>query len=399
MDSAFNASKQGQWQELLAKIQDLARLTSDENAQLVHKVKELELEVGVWKRAVSQDGLSKREVTFATPQKDLALCVIDCTRCMFSGHYIMQGEEGGRKAGQEMIRGIKDHLAADDRSLQDGNTKFSINIYIMKSRLRNDLVASECCTFAQFDEFFAGLNETLYLNIVEVSSKRDASKKIEEYLQLFAGLPETARVFFSGGNGSEYLSITPILDGCSAKSKLVILRSHNGPSNGASARIPFLMLPGLFMSMPIPTASWVPTTPMATSFPLAETDETEASSPSPRPLNGSRKQSVIDPTLPLYKQNPPPCNEHYLMHSCSREGRCRYSHEYNLTDEQLVTLAKNAKQSPCWFLNNDTECPHGANCCWGHVCPFGVKCPHSLRDKCRFKGSGMHRPKGDSSSW
>jgi hypothetical protein len=163
---------------------DLASVTSDENAQLVHKVKELEVEVTVWKQALSatrgpQDGPSKREVTFATPQKDLALCVIDCTRCMFSSNYILQGEQGGRKAGQEIIRGIKDHLADDDRSLQDGNIKFSINIYVMKSRLRSDLVASECCTFAQIDEFFAGLNETPYLNIVEVSSKRDANKKIE----------------------------------------------------------------------------------------------------------------------------------------------------------------------------------------------------------------------------
>jgi hypothetical protein len=34
------------------------------------------------------------------------------------------------------------------------------------------------------------------------------------------------------------------------------------------------------------------------------------------------------------------------------QGRCRYSHDYDLTDEQLATLSKSAKQSPCWFLNN-----------------------------------------------
>lgn len=163
---------------------DLAKSTSDENAQLVHKVKGLEVELSVWKQALSatrgpQDGPSKREVTFSTPQKDLVLCVIDCTRTIFSTLYITEGQEGGRKAGEEIVRGIKGHLTAGDKSPQDGNVKLSINIYIMRSQLRNDLIASESCTAAQFDEFFVGLNETLYLNVVEVGSKVDAKKKIE----------------------------------------------------------------------------------------------------------------------------------------------------------------------------------------------------------------------------
>lgn len=37
------------------------------------------------------------------------------------------------------------------------------------------------------------------------------------------------------------------------------------------------------------------------------------------------------------------------------QGRCRYSHEYDLTDEQLIALANSAKQSPCWFLNNGLQ--------------------------------------------
>jgi len=403
MDSAIDTSKQGQWQELLAKVQDLAKATSDENAQLVHKVNELGLEVNAWKnQALSamrgptgKDSPSKREVTFSVPQKDLVLCVVDCTRCMFSTLYITEGQEGGRKAGEEVVRGIKDHLTAEDKSSQEGNIKLSINVYIMKSQLRNDLIASESCTAAQYDDFFVGLNETLCLNIVEVGSKIDAKKKIDEHLQLFAGLPQTTRVAFSGGNGIEYLSIMPTLDAFSAKSKLLILRSYNGPSNGVSSRLPSLVLPGLFTSIPTPTGSWAPTTPLAPPFPLAETDESEANTSPPRPLNGQRRPSVIDPSLPLYKQNPPPCNEYYLMYSCSKENRCKYSHEYPLTDEQLAQLSKSAKQSPCWYLNTDKECPN-ANCCWGHVCPFGIACYHLSRDKCRFKGSGMHRPQGAS---
>jgi hypothetical protein len=159
---------------------ELARATSDENVQLVQKVKELEVEVTVWKQALSssrgaQDRENKPVVTFANPQKNVALCVIDGTRSFFSAKYITLGEEGGRRAAQEVIRGITNHLA-DDRSLQ---SKVFIGIYVRRGQLRHDLVASGVCTPEQFDEFFTGLNETSYLNIVEVSNKRDADKKIE----------------------------------------------------------------------------------------------------------------------------------------------------------------------------------------------------------------------------
>jgi len=144
-------------------------------------------------------------------QKNLALCMIDGTRSVFSTSYITEGEAGGKRAAQEIIRGIMDNLA-DTSSLQDPTVKVSISIYITKTRLRNDLAS--ICPREQFDKFFVGLNEAPYLNIVEVNSKRDADKKIQgghlqvnlnssniphpEHLQLFADLPQTVRVFFSG---------------------------------------------------------------------------------------------------------------------------------------------------------------------------------------------------------
>ncbi|KAH9994095.1 hypothetical protein BJV74DRAFT_987332 [Russula compacta] len=382
---------------------ELALATSDENVQLTQKVRELEVEVTVWKQALSnttRGGLDRENkmVTFSDPQKNVALCVIDGTRSVFSAEYITQGEEGGRKAGQEIIRGITGYFAND---LQDLNPKLAITIYIWKARLRNDLVAINLCTLEEFDQFFFGLNETPCINIVEVSSKRSAEKKIVEYLQLFSGLSQTVRVFYSGGNGPEYMTIKPTLEACGASSKLVILRSHSILSNGSFPRVTSHALEGLFMKNP-PTGQYNPPTPKATvspsPFPVAEADEPNGRTPSPKPYHFQRRQSFIDPDLPLYKQNPPPCNEHYLMDHCSKEGRCKYSHEYDLTDEQLETLARSAKQSPCWFLNTDRECPHGVLCCWGHVCPFGMTCQYFHRKSCRFKGSGMHRPMGDPNS-
>ncbi|KAF8264947.1 hypothetical protein EI94DRAFT_403104 [Lactarius quietus] len=267
----------------------------------------------------------------------------------------------------------------------------------MKPRLRNELVAGNTCTAEQFDGFFVGLNETHYLNTVEVGNKNDADRKIDEHLQLFAGLTQTVRVFFGGGNGSHCLFVMATLDTCNASSKLVTIRSQTGSPFGPSARIPSIILPGLFMNFTAGQLATPKTTTTPFPFPVSEADEPDVRAPSPKYFNGQRsRQTTIDPTLPLYKQNPPPCNEYYLMSACSKEGRCRYSHQYDLTEEQLATLAKNAKQSPCWFLNNDRECPFASSCCWGHVCPFGIKCSYSLKDKCRFKGSGMHRPRGDS---
>jgi hypothetical protein len=91
---------------------------------------------------------------------------------------LVQGEEGGRKAGQDIVQGITDHLASDG-SLQVASIKISIVIYVMRPRLRNELIAGNTCTADQFDGFFVGLNETRYLNIVEVSNKSDTDRKIE----------------------------------------------------------------------------------------------------------------------------------------------------------------------------------------------------------------------------
>ena len=152
-------------------------------------------------------------MTATVLQKNVALCVIDGTRSVFSPNYLARDEEGGRKAGQEIVQGITDHLTKD--GFQVSNVKISIVIYVMRSRLRNELIAGDTCTAEQFDGFFAGLNETRYLNVVEVGNKSDADRKIEggqqahraeeipdilhiDYLQLFAGLNQTARVFFGG---------------------------------------------------------------------------------------------------------------------------------------------------------------------------------------------------------
>lgn len=86
----------------------------------------------------------------------------------------------------------------------------------------------------------------------------------------------------------------PTLEACNAKDKLVILRSYAGLSNGTFARIPSLMLAGLFMkNTPAPTTPFFDPSPL----PAEEGNETGSRTPSPRTYSLPRRQSVIDPTL------------------------------------------------------------------------------------------------------
>lgn len=136
-----------------------------------------------------------------------------------------------------------------------------------------------------------------------------------EYLQLFAGLTQTVRVFFgglythcahyrsdtywndTGGSSSHSLSVMATLDTCNASSKLVILRSQTGSPYGASARIPSIILPGLFVNFPAGQLGTPKATASAFPFSMSEADEPDACVPSPKYFSGQRRQTTIDPTL------------------------------------------------------------------------------------------------------
>lgn len=58
------------------------------------------------------------------------------------------------------------------------------------------------------------------------------------------------------------------------------------------------------------------------------------------------KPRLIDPKKALSKQNPPPCNAHYLG-TCTKGANCTYEHNYRLSPKQLSLLRVDAKKSPC----------------------------------------------------
>ncbi len=89
----------------------------------------------------------------------------------------------------------------------------------------------------------------------------------------------------------------PTLEACNAKDKLVILRSCARLSDDTFARIPSLMLAGLFIkNISAPATPFFDPSP----FPVAEGDETNDRTPSPNTPNTyslQHRPSVIDPTL------------------------------------------------------------------------------------------------------
>ena len=88
------------------------------------------------------------------------------------------------------------------------------------------------------------------------------------------------------------------LESCNASDKLVILRSQTSAPYGASARIPSIMLPGLFMNFPTgQLATPKSAVPPPLPFPVSETEEYDVRASSPKYWGGQRRQTTIDPTL------------------------------------------------------------------------------------------------------
>ncbi|TFY61276.1 hypothetical protein EVG20_g7117 [Dentipellis fragilis] len=399
---AARTANQYQWSEVIAKVQELAETTVTDNVALAQKVRDLEDEVSVWKQAhaaLKRPGLGSNGSSPASiDEKYLILAVIDGTRKSFSPSLLTRGEDGGRETGEELIQKIQEYLAKDTTIALKSYSVW-LTVYVNRNSPGADIL--DVCSLDELNDFLYGLSQiSPSVNIVDVKDQKESDAKIKEYIQTFATLPQTLRVFFGGGFGSEYTAILRILEAASASFKLVSLQ---GPKNFTLSKLapPGQVLPldkvftkngfsdrasHLGVTSPLSAGS------VDEEIVLSQFEPSIFNTPTTR-----KARPVLDPNLPLYKQSPPPCNEHYLLEKCSKEDRCKYCHDYILNDEQLQMLAKSAKQSPCWYMNNGHECPYGPNCCWGHICPYGIKCFYLAKDKCRFKGAGMHRPQGDPS--
>jgi hypothetical protein len=231
--------------------------------------------------------------------------------------------------------------------------------------------------------------ETIYVSLsIFLRSLRflHAFNETETYIRF----PQTLRVFYRGGHEASMLDS---LEGDHLGKLVLLYGPGEVPLELKRLPVSFLTVENLFMVDPTVTSSVKVVRASQPSAPFYPSVVTNGGLISPgSPSNHGPK--LIDSSLPLHKQVPPPCNEHYLM-SCSKGASCKYSHDYVLTPEQLASLAVNAKKAPCNWLKNGLTCPYGQKCCWGHFCPNGMKCYHMSKGKCWFKGEAMHKHEGN----
>ncbi|KAI9056541.1 hypothetical protein FKP32DRAFT_1682478 [Trametes sanguinea] len=404
------------WDSALEHLRDLTGATLYREAELEARIAELESELSALKLAYNTtadidikrvhnaplSSISRQTSAFNVTQDPLVLCAIDGDRLLFHPSLIEQGYQGGRQAAQDFTKAVAEEL------LQQGLTGFErlsfwVTIFLNKravvNALHDEVIAQ------QFEPFLLGFGQASpRFLIVDVGPGRESTEmKIKEYIKTYIRFPQTLRLFF-GGVDEAYLAMYDGLEKEDLASKLVLLQppAELSPSmRRMSARS--LRFDGLFMTERV--NPWMSRRPgpllgladnssgvVTNGGLISPQSESQASMTTPPPqaqtFGGPR---AIDPTKPLHKQNPPPCNEHYLM-TCSKGQNCKYSHDWLLTAEQLDILRRNAKKAPCNYLKNGLPCPHGDRCCWGHICPSGARCFHLSKGKCWFKGDGMHPP-------
>ncbi|KAI0375786.1 hypothetical protein BV20DRAFT_16171 [Pilatotrama ljubarskyi] len=408
------------WENALAHIHDLSSATLYRHSELEARVAELEGELAALKLAYNTTAehvdkrplhgqlpsLSRQASNHNLAQDPLVLCAIDGDRLMFHPSLIERGYDGGRQAALDFTKAIAHELLLQDLSGCD-RLSFWVTLFFNKRALLNAFRDEGMARPEQLEAFLLGFSQASpRFLIVDAGPGRESTEaKVKEYIKTYIRFPQTLRLFF-GGVDDPYLAMYEGLEQEDLAGKLVIMQPPTEFVSGmlrTSARS--IRFDSLFMTEK--ASHWMSRRPgpilgISGSNPSVVTNgglispqsETQASMPTPPPQTRSSEYlRTIDPTKPLHKQNPPPCNEHYLM-SCSKGPNCKYSHEWHLTPEQLEVLARNAKKAPCNYLKNGIPCPHGDRCCWGHVCPSGARCFHLSKGKCWFKGEGMHPPIG-----
>ncbi|KAI0361652.1 hypothetical protein OH77DRAFT_1508535 [Trametes cingulata] len=430
------------WKGLLEEQTALIEKTFARNADLEARVEELERELSVWKEAFkTADGDRKvltknvlkleRSIGALKEEHPLILCLIDGDGNIFSADLIKQGQAGGRQAAMLLTKGLTDHLASIDPSeaSRPGRGQVWLTIYCNKSGLVETLTANAVCTAEEFEAFVLGFNQSSPLfSIVDVGNGKEAAdSKIKECLRVFTRFPQTSKVFFGGAHDNGYTSTLNLLQNEGLLDKVILLKGYKDLAHEIdSLNLPQLEIEGIFITKKLYTngtkkaaaaaaaaaarpaivVSTATSSPKSVNSPKpakqpalqqvqeAEKARSKAGTPvskGAKPANPTREPRPLDPTQPLHKQKPPPCNFHYLAR-CNNGDHCKYEHHYPLTPEQIAELRINAKKWPCPAVNNGNRCPLGDACIMNHYCPKGPKCMFRKQGKCKFIGKDMHNP-------
>ncbi|KAJ8086457.1 hypothetical protein PM082_005280 [Marasmius tenuissimus] len=392
------------WGDLISNLINVADATVKRNTDLETRVRDLELQLDRYQKAhsVVLEAAEAHKLQIATLNKQLSSntginpslihCVLNGDEIFFSNLLLVQGFQGGQTAAHLLTKAIADCLSNEEVHLFPGLT-FWVTLFLNKTQLGNILFTRNICSEEQYDGFLSGFSQaSLRFQVVDVcNSEGGADAKIKEYLTTYTQLPQTLRMFTGGCYTRNFSSVFGVLDDDGLLGKTVVL--HPGVVETVNElqgfKIPTLEINDLFLD----TRGVLGPLPRPSPLQLAQYNGIPSNGGLASPQSPVRiNKRFVDPSLPLHKQSPPPCNEHYLMTCSKGAGTCKYSHDYVLTPEQLSALAGNAKKAPCNWLKNGLPCPYGERCCWGHVCPNGPNCFHLSKGKCWFKSEGMHQP-------
>ncbi|EED80771.1 predicted protein [Postia placenta Mad-698-R] len=402
--SAGDTTKQ-LWDEALTRV--LATLKR--NSELEARVTELELELSVWKQAhsgivemaerdkkahnaqvatlnrqISSIGFLKASLsslraryrlnTLSQDQHPLILCVIDGDANIFHPSLLVQGQQGGRQAAQELTKAIAEYLSQEEAQVF-GRLSFWVTVYYNRRGLLSALQNESICNGEQFEGFLSGLSQASpRFHLVDVGPGRDGTD-----------------VKIKDGHDGTYTSTLMALEKEELLGKVILLHGGNVPPE-ILQQLPVHIMPvdGLFM---LHAPSYV------------------QRRPGPIPLTGLKHNvtthgGLISPESETYSTIATARKANGTKPIDSTKGaNCKYSHEWYLSPEQLDILSKNAKKAPCNYLKNGMffvdvfklNPTHPAPLIaflivpsQGHICPSGVRCFHLSKGKCWFKGDGMH---------
>jgi len=305
-----------------------------------------------------------------------------------------------------MTKGVADYL--QDSGFQTrGRLWLWVTVYFNKKGLHDTLVNNGYCTSEQFEGFLLGFSQASpRFLIADVGyGKEAADVKIKEYLQTYTRFPQTMKVFFGGGHDNGYLPTLASLENEQLLEKLVVLKGYDELATELRGlKLGTLQIEGLFRPQKVTTSprKRAVDSPRITIEDVTSPREDLLLSPFSRSKpssssfvphsNGSSpsKERPLNPSLPLSKQTPAPCNEFYLIGKCPRGTNCKYGHDYVLSAEHMIQLASNAKKAPCAATRRGVACSYGKMCVFGHTCFFGQRCTHYAQGRCWFKGENSH---------
>ncbi|TRM68233.1 hypothetical protein BD626DRAFT_481144 [Schizophyllum amplum] len=121
------------------------------------------------------------------------------------------------------------------------------------------------------------------------------------------------------------------------------------------------------------------------------TEDKEIPTPRSSPGRSVAPRLRLDSSRPLWKNEPRPCNDFYLLDDCHHPN-CIYSHDYDITPREKEIIREGLKKAvPCAEVMRGDPCSWGEKCLYGHACPNGPTCWYNKNGRCHYKGADMHK--------